>query len=476
MNNTTDSKIYSQPPSSDEVETIRDDIKRVTEEAQTTEKTGPMNQNTESEPAHNSLGLDDIHIPDELIAESTSPGEHAISRGYVIGGIVALIALVCVFAYVASSVLSKLSPHAAQPMSTNSSADVHSTKALSSNDLTNTISNGLIAKLPNAETATEKTVPLNIAESNHSSNLAEENNDSDNDVVTKSREDYNSIQKGEALDADPIVQRDNQDVMVSTAGEDVSLTPSAISAEDQLYDKLLNVMPKEGIPTEAIKIDQNVIKRQVATGQISVLEKGLITTKEEVSGLNTQVHAVQTTLSDLTKRFDSSISNQSQSISRIEEIAKNMVVTNKAQDAEIKDLKASLAAAIKTAERLESQIESRSKGIQKVSPEQKVIVAPEKIKSQVSSLPVKSVVVPPANKVVVAANEPKQSTPTCGTASVSAIWRVKGVNSTSAYVVRTEDSFGLFVREGSEIPGYGVVKSFDTATRSVCTSTGMVKR
>jgi hypothetical protein len=66
-------------------------------------------------------------------------------------------------------------------------------------------------------------------------------------------------------------------------------------------------------------------------------------------------------------------------------------------------------------------------------------------------------------------------TPECGAKTISQNWNVKGVSPSAAYIRRT-DGEGIMVRAEMEVPGFGIVKSFDPNNRTVCTTSGLIVR
>ncbi|RMN37391.1 hypothetical protein ALQ64_01962 [Pseudomonas cannabina] len=491
MNNSSDNKAVTDSANSSHPEDdMFDDLQRVTNESISAEENELKGATESSSKTSGYAALDDVSISEELLKESISKNENKSSKTYIIGGMLFLIILICVFVYAASSVFGNLTSNRVSAPVSNAGTVPASTNIgtgsrpapQSPNDIADSISTNLTAGLPKSIDDVDAVQGNNNSSGEDVSRSAKSETQHPR-VETTSKDEASmdkGVNQGESVTVDPIVQKEDASVMVSTSGEDVSFSPPPVSEEDRLYDKLLNVMPKEGIPTEAIKIDQNVIKRQLATGQMSVLEKGLITTREEVAGVTSKVNLVQGTVAELSKKLDSTMSDQVASGQKIDAISKQMAEENRNQDAQIKELKATLAAALQATEKLESRIAARSQANEKPKADTvpRASIRSEQAKS--TKTPTVSIPVPTPGTAKPAVSEApsKKSTSasTCGSATTSAVWRVKGVNSTSAYVVRSEDSFGLFLREGSELPGFGIVKSFDTASRAVCTTSGMVRR
>lgn len=92
----------------------------------------------------------------------------------------------------------------------------------------------------------------------------------------------------------------------------------------------------------------------------------------------------------------------------------------------------------------------------------------------------KVVTIPPsrpaiAARPVVAQPMPDYSSCKAG-GKVSQIWRVSGANQNAAYLFRAKDNFSMVVRLGTEVPGFGLVQGIDVANRSVCTTSGLIRR
>lgn len=293
-----------------------------------------------------------------------------------------------------------------------------------------------------------------------------------------------------------------------------------ITDEERVYDELLAKASQLEVLPEAIVIDQNVVRRQVDNMRVQELETQIVTTRESLGQLRTTIDGMQSTVGALASQIESSTERQVALVQSVETLSATVDSLSKSRESDLR----SLNDAIKG---LTARTDEVQKGIQAVrnearqAPARPVAAAQAPAQARAAApaptpapapapVPQRPVVAAPAPSpapaaqpassaaVQTAALTPQGQQPRmvqaaapaapvaqqpataqanqCASTAVSANWRVKGVNSTSAYIARPQDRTGLFVREGIEVPGFGTVVSFDPNTRSVCTTAGLIQR
>lgn len=317
---------------------------------------------------------------------------------------------------------------------------------------------------------------------------------------------------------------DGVSVIRTVDGGDVTIAenaqkPTSITEEEEMYDIILRKAESMDVPAEAIKIDQGVIHQKLETKRVDVIESELKNARASVDSIRTAVSDMQGRVADLGKAIDGSQDRQEAIGKQVSELA--VIVKDAAQqqaaDIEVlrksveaaqtkadKALSTSLAATEKAEKSARLDVASNARPVpaQPVAPastppaKAAVAVAPQPL-PEVKAQPVRPAATNqvgtsfPAPKQVAENHVPVQAyrqpvaqqkvasaqsmTPQCDGRTVSANWRVKGVNDVSAYVVR-EDRVGLFLRLDVAVPGFGVAVGFDPVGRTVCTTQGLIKR
>ncbi|MFJ7794575.1 hypothetical protein [Pseudomonas sp. NPDC096950] len=252
------------------------------------------------------------------------------------------------------------------------------------------------------------------------------------------------------------------------------------SAEEQAYDDLVDQASKLNVPGSAIKIDDNVVKQNLAKQGAAAAEASVQQDRKQIAELRTLTNDLQATMKSLNTTMEAIAKNQERVTKEQESISSTLAnVTS-----EMKTLKGTVDANKKDFNLLVAEAVKRAKGstdVKEVRPTLAVkpqpVVKPQLAKATTEVI---NVQLPPPQKVVA------QTAPTyeenhspaekCTATSVSSNWRVKGINKTSAYIVRAQDGQGMIVRNGEQVPGFGTAISFDRYSRQVCTTNGLINR
>lgn len=306
----------------------------------------------------------------------------------------------------------------------------------------------------------------------------------------------------------PAVSRPT-DLVVTYGADKPASTAAPVSAqpdsEEQIYDQALNSLKDTNVPAAAIKIDTGVVREQARENDM----KELRATVDATRGDLTQIRQVVGSLKDQIGTLGAAIGERDNAQKELQESVNNLTAALKEQNAsqakqskdveevrntlkgfgaELKDLQASDRAAVR--ERVAARRQAPAPAAHqataaaisdsipvpvapKPAPRSFAAVAPVPAIDPVQPRPQEREVAQPVQQV--AADVARAVGCAAGSRSVSANWRVKGVNETSAYLVRT-DGTGLYVRKGTPVSGFGTVTGFDPQTRSVCTTDGTVPR
>lgn len=292
-----------------------------------------------------------------------------------------------------------------------------------------------------------------------------------------------------------------------------NVKPSSTTDEEALYDKALSSVENMQVPAEAVRIDPAVIQRQLAEQKVGKMQGNLQSVQDELGTMKGLVHDMQSTMSVLNQKLETNQSKQNAMEGQIAKLTEAVTSATAQQaessaqqakelealKAEIKGVaaraakaeetaatasKASAAATVAAEERAQVQVERPAPV--KPAPVQRAEAPKPQVAQQAQqaySMPVSTNVqaqqpVPTPRQVQepreVASSAPEQ----CSGSNpvVSGVWRVKGVSRTAAYIVRAEDDAGIYLRASSPVPGFGVVVSFDPNSRSVCTTSGLIRR
>lgn len=291
-----------------------------------------------------------------------------------------------------------------------------------------------------------------------------------------------------------------------------STNASRISEEERLYDNLLSSVEGMDVPPEAIKIDQNVINRRLENQRIATLEQEIKEARSSMAGIQGAVESIRTQVGGFAQVLEKNATDQAGLNESIAKLTQEVEQLSAAQEKELKAIKTEVASAKRSADQAVANAgeakraaQSQPRVVTQPAPTstpapapaaqpapvqvavRQPVAAPEPVRQPQVQAPVTETVAPtkvfeetrsPAT-VQVAAQAPAAGSNMpahCDGSRVSANWRVKGVNSHSAYVVRTQDQQGMYLKAGVDVPGYGQVQAFDATNRAVCTTNGLIRR
>ncbi|CAM5369731.1 hypothetical protein SSTU70S_05737 [Stutzerimonas stutzeri] len=309
------------------------------------------------------------------------------------------------------------------------------------------------------------------------------------DIVVTYAPDESIAQPGVAHDAVQAPSLDNLPVRSTPSFQaETPALSAAISDEEKMYDTLLNRVGGMDVPLEAIKIDQSVIKERVESDRLGRLEGDIKSARESVAGMQGTLQLIQSQVTSLTDRVGRSSADQAALSSKVDSLTSSVKKLGDAQAQELQQIKKALAAVERKAEAASKAAASAT--VRRETPaatRAAAVPAPEAAPSRQPAPPPAAVSAPvtipqESRPVTVVASTASAVAPsgavasTCRSQNVSAIWRVKGVNANHAYVVRTQDDQGILLKVGAAVPGFGVVESLDPAARSVCTTSGLIRR
>lgn len=347
---------------------------------------------------------------------------------------------------------------------------------------------------------------------------------SSNEAVSQPIEETAPGDSNAVVGGESVRDVDGASVIRTVDGGDVTIAenaqkPTSITEEEEMYDIILRKAESMDVPAEAIKIDQGVIHQKLETKRVDAIETELKMARASVDGIRTAVSDMQGRVADLGKAIDGSQDRQEAIGKQVSELAVIVKDAAQQQAADIEVLRKSVEAAqnkadkalstsvaatekVEQAARFETATNARPVPAQPVAPAtpapaKAAVAAAPKPLPEVKAQPVRPVATNqvgtsfPAPKQVAGNDVPVQAyrqpvaqqkvssvqglPPQCDGRTVSANWRVKGVNDVSAYVVR-EDRVGLFLRLDVPVPGFGVAVGFDPVARTVCTTEGLIKR
>ncbi|MBA1280228.1 hypothetical protein [Stutzerimonas stutzeri] len=320
-----------------------------------------------------------------------------------------------------------------------------------------------------------------------------------------------SVVGGGNLDAPNGPQPAEKDIVITYAAD--SVKPGAntlegtvsshadgahdITDEERLYDNLLTSVDGMNVPPEAIKIDQSVINRRLESQRLQSLETDLGDARQSISAMSGAVENIKAQVAGFSAIIEKSSEEQAALTESLNKLTDEIKHVAASQDKEFKALRDAVSKAQARADQAASsadearKVASQAKQVNTPSAgnlaAQKPATAlePARTAAQVAQpTSAKPLVVP--SRVFASATAPRtvqapvaeveSADALCSGTRFSTIWRVKGVNNQSAYIVRSQDEEGIYLKRGVEVPGFGQVISFDAANRTVCTTSGLIRR
>lgn len=238
-----------------------------------------------------------------------------------------------------------------------------------------------------------------------------------------------------------------------------------LSAEEKIYDRLVDEAVAEGSGEKTPSMPQG----------LAGLEREFSETRKVISETQARMASIE---KDLAKSIQGQEALGGQIMAISDAVKKLSAASASSGSADVEAIKQSL-----------KRLEGRAAEAVKVAEEAKKIAAANQPRQpaahQVQARPaaalkpVATAAPQPSIAQVVKATQPARTSgfpPHCDGRTVSANWRVKGVNANAAYVVRVQDGQGILVREGIEVPGFGRAQAFDAGSRTVCTTSGLIQR
>lgn len=287
-------------------------------------------------------------------------------------------------------------------------------------------------------------------------------------------------------------------VIEITHGADEPFETMALSEEELMYDQLLAKADQIEAPAEAIVIDQSVIQRQMNSRRFQELESQVEASRNSIGTMQEAVGDMANEVKNLSQLVEQSTSSQKQLAERVDQLAKTVESINSQPDmADMKTLINRIADQATNAQRTANRaLENSGAAVQGNTPRQSAAAsAPAPARRPAAPAQAATRSPAPAPKPTAATQAPAAAAPApavaatapapapapaapagCDVATVSNLWSVKGVNATSAYIVRKSDKAGVFLRAGIEVPGFGKVVSFNPDGRFICTTSGMIGR
>lgn len=262
---------------------------------------------------------------------------------------------------------------------------------------------------------------------------------------------------------------------------DVVISPRKISDEERMYDKILAEASVLDAPHEAIKIDRNVVTMELQVKRMNRIEMEVADTRESLKDVRDVIGAIREQTSAISKALEDSNVNNKRLGDDIKQLSVKVESQIESQKADIAALKADLknieaGKVSSVAQVAVAQVAVNEQTVTKTESAQEPAVK-GKVDSTVAQ---KTVNLPAPTARPVTVKAPAVRAPVaraeCATTKVSENWRVKGVTPSSAYVERVQDGQGLLLKAGVSLPGFGTVKSFNPVERSVCTTSGIVRR
>lgn len=246
---------------------------------------------------------------------------------------------------------------------------------------------------------------------------------------------------------------------------------SGLTEEERMYDALLESAQTLDVPIEAIKIDRSVIEGREREQRVSAVEKAITSTRAEIGQLSQSITHLNAESASMRKTIDENAKTTQAIRDSIEKIEALVNTRMGAVDKRIASMEAKAAAAPAPAA-------PKAPAKPKPAPVKQPQAPAKQEVAKVAPRPAPA----PAKPVIPATNRPAQPAVAAQAVSCSAtgkasqVWRVAGANSNSAYLVRAQDNASLVVQLGTQVPGFGVVQGIDLATRTVCTSSGVIRR
>lgn len=252
------------------------------------------------------------------------------------------------------------------------------------------------------------------------------------------------------------------------------------NAEDKAYDDIVDQASKLNVPGSAIKIDDNVVRQSLAQQGAVSAEASVHQDRKQIaelraisSEMQNSLKSLSASLEQIAKAQEKNSKDQERVSASVAAIASDLKALHGTVDSNKKEFNQTLSDAI---QRAKANLEAKAPKPVTIAKAANVVKAPM-VKPEPEVI---NVQLPPPQRVVtqVAPTYEESHNPAekCANSAVSSNWRVKGINKTSAYIVRAQDGQGMIVRKDEQVPGFGSAVSFDRYSRQVCTTSGLINR
>lgn len=268
---------------------------------------------------------------------------------------------------------------------------------------------------------------------------------------------------------------------MSDSDDDVVIRPQ-VSDEERMYDNILAEAAAIDAPHTAIKIDRNVVSMELQVKRLDRVEHDIAETRSSLKDMSDVIGEIRKQTSSISEALKSNSENSKQISDSVKKLSEKVDGQIELQKADIAALKADLKAVKVKPQVAAAPAKQKPKSGQvaaKPAPSQDKVAHVAVSRAAETKRPVN---LPAAKAKPVAVRAPapkpqaKKNTSGCAVTTVSENWRVKGVTPSSAYVERVQDGQGLLLRAGVSLPGFGTVRGFNPVERSVCTTSGIVRR
>lgn len=255
-------------------------------------------------------------------------------------------------------------------------------------------------------------------------------------------------------------------------------------SEDDLYDAMLAQTPDDKINGQLI-VPSSAPAKPVAVASApapatdSLANSQVLALIEEMKQSNKNVQAAVANLQGQVAAVQSQTAQMDARTAALGEQVKSLGVqvadNAKATDAKIAAVKEATAAAVTEARK--AQQAKKNNGLVlaggPITPVNSKV--DDSIKPAASADGVASRPAPIQQAVPRQVSAPAEKLEGCPIKELSSNWHIKGITPTAAFIRRI-DGAGTMVKEGMEVPGFGLVRSIDSKNRVICTTAGMIVR
>ena len=295
-----------------------------------------------------------------------------------------------------------------------------------------------------------------------------------------------------------VVQNEETQPAVAVTPESLAVAPVRTSPEDDdaFYDNLAKVAGQQPAPTvstvtpQEVKLDgsaSSAVPTRDNSAQFIAMSQDMKSSKEQMERLMEAVNQLNTVVVSLKTQVENDSKQSAKYGAQIASISDSLTNLTAKSDERFKAITdVAVAAAIAAVKKQGTSGGNNNGKMVLVGGPKIPTKAPEKpVQKENQARTIATVAAPqiapvrtPAISSAAAPAQAQQNAnqaPSCGAKTISQNWNVKGVSTSAAYIRRT-DGEGIMVRADMEVPGFGIVKSFDPNSRTVCTTSGLIVR